>query len=449
VSQSVSGRIIELQDFGARGSMVLSKEVTRFRRNVRLACRVAAAVAAAVLLGYALRRLNVSFNPVYWDASEVISSFLAFTIAANVLVRFRGNGERVSLLLGVGFGLTGLIQLGTILEIHHHLSMPAAQLRVPLSSVVGRMLLAVLLLIAAAVERRLPWPREPKKTVWAVLSLVLAIGCLLAFTSLAFPHEPPIRPHSALPRPWDLLPAGIFLAAAVVLHRSAHRDRSAFDSALVWLAGTSAACHFIVCESVRWFDGPAGAAQLLKIGSYAGLLGATLIDNARLFGQVRERASSDSLTGLANYQRFVDALQGELERSGRTRRAFSLLLMDLDGLKKINDRYGHLTGSRAICRVADVLRQHSRAVDTAARYGGDEFALLLPETSTKAAGQVAARIRRRLESEAEAPPLSISIGVATHPDHGATVQDLLGAADRDLYTSKGQAKGRKSSLRRH
>ena len=309
--------------------MVLSKEVTRLRRNVRLTCRVAAAVAAAILLGYALQRLNVSFNPVYWAASEVISSFLAFTIAANVLVRFRGNGERVSLLLGVGFALSGLIQLGTIVEIHQHLSTPGAQLRVPLSSVVGRMLLAVLLLIAVAVERRLPWPREPKKTVWAVLSIVLAIGCLLAFAFLAFPHEPPIRPHSALPRPWDLLPAGVFLAATVVLYRSSDRDRSAFDAALVWLAGANAACHLIVCESVRWFDGPAGAAQLLKIGSYAGLLGATLIDNVRLFGQVRERATSDSLTGLANYQRFVEALQGELERSGRTRRAFSVLLMDL------------------------------------------------------------------------------------------------------------------------
>ena len=434
--------------FRVRASMVFSKEATRPRRNMRLACRVVAAVAAAILLGYALQRLNVSFNPVYWDASEIISSFLAFTIAANVLVRFRGNGERVSLLLGVGFALSGLIQLGTILEIHQHLSMPGAQLRVPLSSVVGRMLLAVLLLSAVAVERRLPWPREPKKIVWAVLSLVMAIGCLLAFTFLAFPHAPPIHPHSVLPRPWDLLPAGVFLAATVVLYRSGHRDRSAFDAALVWLAGGNAACHFILCESVRWFDGPAGAAQLLKIGSYAGLLGATLIDNVHLFGQVRERATSDSLTGLANYQRFVEALQGELERSGRTRRAFSVLLMDLDGLKQINDRHGHLTGSRAICRVADVLRQHSRAVDTPARYGGDEFALLLPETPAKAASQVAARIRLRLEADTEAPPLSISIGVATHPDHGATVHDLLGAADRELYAAKGQKKGRKSSLRR-
>src|SRR5262249_37777480 len=157
---------------------------------------------------------------------------------------------------------------------------------VPLSAVVGRMLLAVLLLIAAAVERRLPWPREQKKTVLAVVSLVVAIGSLLAFAFLAFPHEPPIHPHSVLPRPSDLLPAGLFLAPAVVLYRSGHRDRAAFDAALVWLAGASATCHFIVTESVRWFDGPAGGAQLLKIGSYAGLLGATLVDNVRLFGQV-------------------------------------------------------------------------------------------------------------------------------------------------------------------
>jgi diguanylate cyclase (GGDEF)-like protein len=110
--------------------------------------------------------------------------------------------------------------------------------------------------------------------------------------------------------------------------------------------------------------------------------------------------------------------------------------MDLDKLKQINDRYGHETGTRAICRVADVLRQHSRAIDTAARYGGDEFSLLLPETSEDSARRVASRIKRHLENSTEEPKLTVSIGVATHPPSGTSVQQLLESADQELYAQK-------------
>ena len=161
----------------------------------------------------------------------------------------------------------------------------------------------------------------------------------------------------------------------------------------------NAACHLMAAQSAQLLDAAALAAQLLNSVSSVILLGATLVDNVRLFGQVRHRATSDSLTGLANYRRFIEALQSELERSGRTNRPFSVLLMDLDKLKEINDHYGHQTGTRAICRVAEVLRQHCRAVDIAARYGGDEFSLLLPETSEAAARRVASRIKRHLEAD--------------------------------------------------
>jgi diguanylate cyclase (GGDEF)-like protein len=170
------------------------------------------------------------------------------------------------------------------------------------------------------------------------------------------------------------------------------------------------------------------------------LLGATLLDNAQLFRQVRILAISDSLTGLANYRRLIDVLQNELERSGRTNRAFSILLMDLDGLKLINDRHGHLTGSRALCRVAAILRLNCRSIDTAARYGGDEFALVLPETNESAAQQVAERIQRCLAEDMETPSISVSIGVATFPQCSATVQGLIEYADRALYEMKGKLK---------
>src|SRR6202790_26803 len=161
--------------------------------------------------------------------------------------------------------------------------------------------------------------------------------------------------------------------------------------------------HLIASQSARLLDASAGVAELVNAISYIFLLGDTLLDNARLFRQVRILAISDSLTGLANYRRLVDVLQSELERSGRTNRSFSVLLMDLDRLKDINDRYGHLAGSRALCRVADILRLHCRSIDTAARYGGDEFALVLPETDEPAAQQVADRIRDPLSVHSEIP----------------------------------------------
>lgn len=155
---------------------------------------------------------------------------------------------------------------------------------------------------------------------------------------------------------------------------------------------------------------------------------------------------TDPLTGLGNYRRILDVLSAEIERSGRTRRPFAVLLLDLDGLKKINDRYGHLAGSRALCRIGDVLRLSCRAVDTAARYGGDEFAVILPETTTSAAAFVANRIRERIATDSEQPTLSASIGVAVYPQDGETFEDLLQAADRELYKSKSQVAEQASLL---
>jgi diguanylate cyclase (GGDEF)-like protein len=209
---------------------------------------------------------------------------------------------------------------------------------------------------------------------------------------------------------------------------------------LVWVAGLNAASHLLASQSARVLDASAASAELLNTLSYIVLLGATLIDNAQLFRQVRTLAISDSLTGLANYRRLVDILQNEIERSSRTSRSFSLLLMDLDGLKLINDQYGHLVGSRALCRVAEILRLNCRSIDTAARYGGDEFALVLPETKDTAALQVADRVRACLEADHEVPRLSLSIGIATFPQRGLTVQQLIEYADRALYDMKGRAK---------
>ncbi|HMD37816.1 MAG TPA: MASE1 domain-containing protein [Candidatus Acidoferrum sp.] len=171
-------------------------------------------------------------------------------------------------------------------------------------------------------------------------------------------------------------------------------------------------------------------------------LAAEVAEHKRAEERVRNLAVSDPLTGLANYRQLVEALETEIKRYGRTERRFVVLLLDLDGLKMINDAHGHIVGSRALCRLADMLRLYSREMDTAARYGGDEFVVILPETDLDAARMVAQRISRRLAEDGEEPKLSVSIGIAIYPEDGETIHEIMGAADRDLYREKGVPKKR-------
>jgi diguanylate cyclase (GGDEF)-like protein/PAS domain S-box-containing protein len=155
----------------------------------------------------------------------------------------------------------------------------------------------------------------------------------------------------------------------------------------------------------------------------------------KLEDHLRQQAARDPLTGLANYRHLAEVLDMEIRRSERTGREFALLLFDLDGLKKINDRYGHLIGSHALCRVADVL-SFCRDIDTAARYGGDEFAVVLPETGAEAANQVAQRICDSIANDGMGPLLSVSIGVAVYPHDGERIEALLRSADVAMYAMK-------------
>jgi diguanylate cyclase (GGDEF)-like protein len=152
--------------------------------------------------------------------------------------------------------------------------------------------------------------------------------------------------------------------------------------------------------------------------------------------QLQLLAVTDLLTGLGNYRQLISVLDFEITRSQRTDKPFSMVFLDVDDLKKINDALGHLAGNRALVRVAEAVRASCRATDAPARFGGDEFALVLPETGEPAAHQVAKRICNQLQADAEAPPVSVSVGVALYPRDGATPEMLLGAADRGLYQAK-------------
>ena len=161
-----------------------------------------------------------------------------------------------------------------------------------------------------------------------------------------------------------------------------------------------------------------------------------ITERKRAEEQIRQLAVTDPLTGLGNYRHLLDALDSEIKRYGRTTRSFAVLLLDLDGLKKINDAHGHLVGSRALRRVANILQLHCREIDTAARYGGDEFVLVLPEAESEAARNVAQRISEQLRDDDEEPSISISAGAAIFPQDGKTINELLAAADRALYREK-------------
>jgi diguanylate cyclase (GGDEF)-like protein/PAS domain S-box-containing protein len=168
----------------------------------------------------------------------------------------------------------------------------------------------------------------------------------------------------------------------------------------------------------------------------------------KLEDHLRQQAAKDPLTGLANYRHLVETVDIEIKRSERTAREFALLFLDLDGLKQINDRFGHLVGSQALCRLADVLCICSRKIDTPARFGGDEFALVLPETGQVQADLVAGRICDSLANDGREPRLSVSIGVAIHPKDGEKVDFLLGAADAALYLTKTKARSPNASTQR-
>jgi diguanylate cyclase (GGDEF)-like protein/PAS domain S-box-containing protein len=185
----------------------------------------------------------------------------------------------------------------------------------------------------------------------------------------------------------------------------------------------------------RWLD--INTAMIEFDGMLASLVSAfDLTERKHAEEKVQLLAVTDPHTGLGNYRRLVEALDAEVKRTARTGRPFAVLLLDVDQLKKINDRYGHLIGSQALCRLADILRVNCRAIDTAARYGGDEFAVILPETTAAAARLVASRIRSRLATDSLQPPLSASIGVAVYPQDGETIEALLCTADRELYGMK-------------
>ncbi len=397
------------------------------------------AIFAYLATVWILRNSSYQADPTLDTYLQMAGSLIAFTFAANALVRFRGTHDRISLILAFGFVLAGLIEAGTSISISRGgsgLLEPSTSTQISIGWLAGRTLLGVLLLAALAVERRIPVARDPAKEMAGATLIVGAAAYLTSVFYFVQPHAPKIHPGAFIPRAWDLLPAAIYLVAAIGYARRLPRAGAYLDRALYLAAALNFLCHLTMSASRHVLDAPYSVSHFLMVMSYVLVLGGTLLDNAKLFDEVSHMAASDSLTGLANHRRMIEVIESEIQRSGRTGRSFALLLFDLDGLKKINDRFGHLVGSAAIKRVANVLQGRSRAIDTAARYGGDEFALVLPESTEEDAQQAAQRICEALAQDGQAPLLSVSVGLSVYPKDGTSIERLLGAADSALYGMK-------------
>jgi diguanylate cyclase (GGDEF)-like protein len=396
------------------------------------------AAVGVMALAHLLRQEPAPTDRVFYGQMEFANGLLALIFAAAALARFRGTFDRQSLIFAGGFAINGAVLVSLTFAFSHAAFRDSGlPLRDPTTWVISRTLLALLFLVPLFVERSPMVMRRPNREMAVVLLFVIVLTALLSSIHYVLPIELVVYPDRLISRPGNLIPGALFLVAAVVYWRRLTHENRIFDLSIVVATALNFLCCVAASESVNVLDAPFILAAVLQFCGYVALLGGALFDSVRLFDKIRHMAATDPLTGLANYRGLMESLEAERVRSERTGRVFSVALLDLDRLKTINDRYGHLVGSRAICRVAAVLRRESRAIDVAARYGGDEFALVLPETTTAAAGDVVRRICWQVSQDLEEPRLSVSAGIAGFPQNGKTVEALLLSADHALYQSKG------------
>jgi diguanylate cyclase (GGDEF)-like protein/putative nucleotidyltransferase with HDIG domain len=232
-------------------------------------------------------------------------------------------------------------------------------------------------------------------------------------------------------------------------HMAAYRAASPADSALKPLLPDSVAAialpvfyaeqlHGILCiESSVPTD--FSEEEVLLLRTLADLIAGAL-HNALSFQKAQEQAITDGLTGVKTHRFFMEALSAEWKRSTRAGRAFALVLMDLDRFKFVNDFYGHLEGDLVLQRVGHILETNCRRSDVVARYGGDEFVILMPETNMEHARQLASKLRGWVSSDPllREKNISASFGIACYPLHGSSPQELIQVADASMYLSKHQ-----------
>ena len=172
------------------------------------------------------------------------------------------------------------------------------------------------------------------------------------------------------------------------------------------------------------------------------------ISHARLFRKVQQQAMTDALTGLYNHGYFQDRLDRETKLADRNNAQVSLILLDLDHLKRINDTHGHRSGDVTLCHVASIMKATVREVDICARYGGEEFVVILPQCDRESAIRVAERLRESIASTPvnKVGQVTASIGVATYPTGAKNKDELVEMADRAMYLAKAAGRNRVRTL---
>jgi diguanylate cyclase (GGDEF)-like protein len=197
-----------------------------------------------------------------------------------------------------------------------------------------------------------------------------------------------------------------------------------------------------VIELVNSFEEQDFSEADLRLISAIADYAAIAIENARHVEQIRELVITDDLTGLHNSRHMHELLDHEFERAKRYTTPLSLVFIDLDHFKEVNDTHGHLVGSRLLTEIGRLIKENLRTVDYAARYGGDEFVLILPNTAKKGAVVVAAKLRNALRQRQfhadDGTPFKItaSFGIASYPEDATTKRDLVSLADQAMYAVK-------------
>jgi diguanylate cyclase (GGDEF)-like protein/putative nucleotidyltransferase with HDIG domain len=315
-----------------------------------------------------------------------------------------------------------------------------------------------------------------------VLATLFAAGASLAALTVVLPHSAQANVPGLL-----AIVASAYITAAVLYTQAARLPAWTLQATLAWGSTLITGVAYFSGESPSplvffylwvflyasyFFTHRQTAVQILYVGvAYGALLadkaplsalaiwwlvgmgsllvGAMVIMVMRarvelLIARLYDAARTDPLTKLSNRRGFRELLDLELERARRSGTSMGVLMGDLDDFKDINDRSGHHVGDLALRRVAQLLCEHKRQIDAAARVGGEEFALILPDTSHEEAFALAESLRQALHDEftGEETPLTISFGLSVYPEHGETAASLLRAADQALYAAKQSGRNR-------